>query len=176
MSGVPTNKLQFTLATGVIYAFSSKGRSTSTRIAHSVQWYLRTFWARLGGVYQRLIHRLYYLPHAAFLYVDDMLLFQETQIIGLSAAVIAVLFLLTGLPISWKKCEMGATIVWIGWSFNLRAGFVTSPEPKRRKLLDLLDKLLASSHCSKKSLEKFLGLALWITQLWPEMRIWLHYL
>ena len=176
MSGVPTNKLQFTLATGVIYAFSSKGRSTSTRIAHSVQWYLRTFWARLGGVYQRLIHRLYYLPHAAFLCVDDMLLFQETQIIGSSAAVIAVLFLLTGLPISWKKCEMGATIVWIGWSFNLRAGFVTSPEPKRRKLLDLLDKLLASSHCSKKSLEKFLGLALWITQLWPEMRIWLRYL
>ena len=134
------------------------------------------FWSRLGGVYQRLIHRLCYLPHAAFLYVDDMLLFQETQIIGLSAAVIAVLFLLTGLPISWKKCEMGATIVWIGWSFNLRAGFVTLPEPKRRKLLDLLDKLLASSHCSKKSLEKFLGLALWITQLWPEMRIWLHYL
>ena len=73
------------------------------------------FWARLGGVFQRLFHRICYLPHAAFIYVDDMLFFQESQIIGLSAAVIAILCVLTGLPISWKKCELGATIIWIGW-------------------------------------------------------------
>ena len=134
------------------------------------------FWARLGGFFQRLFHRICYLPHAAFIYVDDMLFFQEAQIIGLSAAVIALLCILTGLPISWKKCELGATIIWIGWSFNFRSGYVTLPENKRRKLLELLDKLLTSTHCSKKTLERFLGLALWITQLWPEMRIWLHYL
>ena len=134
------------------------------------------FWSRLGGVFQRLFHRICYLPHASFIYVDDMLWIQESQIIGLSAAVIAILCILTGLPISWKKCEVGATIVWIGWSFNIRSGYVTLPDVKRRKLVELLEKLLASSHCSKKTLERFLGLALWITQLWPEMRIWLHYL
>ena len=103
-----------------------------------------------------------------------MLFIQESQIIGLSAAVTAILCLLTGLPISWKKCEVGATIIWIGWSFNIRSGYITLPDIKRSKLLELLEKL--SSHCSKKTLERFLGLALWITQLWPEMRIWLHYL
>ena len=81
-----------------------------------------------------------FLPHAAFLYVDDLLFFQETKIIGFSAAVIAILCILTGLPISWKKCELGATIVWIGWSFHLRAGYITIPEHKRFKLMDLLRK------------------------------------
>ena len=108
------------------------------------------------------------------LYVVDLLWIQETTIIGLSAAVIAILCLLTGLPISWKKCELGSCIVWIGWSFHIRSGFVSLPESKRQTLLDLLKKLQSSSHCSRKTLEKFLGLALWVTQLWPDMRIWLH--
>lgn len=49
------------------------------------------FWSRLGGVFQRLFHRFCYLPHASFLYVDDLLLFQETKTIGLSASTIAIL-------------------------------------------------------------------------------------
>jgi hypothetical protein len=59
------------------------------------------FWSRLGGVFQRLFHRMCYLPHASFLYVDDLLMFQESSIVGLSAAVIAVPCMLTRLPISW---------------------------------------------------------------------------
>ena len=134
------------------------------------------FWSRLGGVFQRLFHRMIYLPHASFLYVDDMLMFQESSIIGLSAAVIAVLCMLTRLPISWKKCETGPVIMWIGWEFHIRSGFIVLPVSKRDKLITLLEKLQSSSHCSKKTLEKFLGLALWATQLWPAMRTWLHYL
>ena len=134
------------------------------------------FWSRLGGAYQRLFHRLCFLPHASFLYVDDLLWLQETKVIGLSAAVIAIICLLTGLPISWKKCELGPCIVWIGWSFHLTAGYVSLPSPKRQKLLELLQKMMSSNHCSRRTLERFLGLALWVTQLWPEMRIWLHYL
>ena len=133
------------------------------------------FWSRLGGAYQRLFHRLCYLPHAAFLYVDDLLMIQETSIIGLSAAVIAIICMLARLPISWKKCELGPTIVWIGWEFHITAGFIILPLEKRKKLLELLDKLHASSNTSRKTLEKFLGLALWATQLWPAMRTWLHY-
>jgi hypothetical protein len=32
------------------------------------------FWSRLGGCFQRLFHRFCYLPHASFLYVDDLLI------------------------------------------------------------------------------------------------------
>jgi len=78
--------------------------------------------------------------------------------------------ILVQLPISWKKCELGPTIVWIGWEIHILARYIALPSIKREKLLDLIRKLLASSHVSKKSLEKFLGLALWATQLWPAMR------
>ena len=169
-----TNRWQSTPKIEAIFVFSSKERFSFTKIAHSERWYLLIFGHVSGGCTRGYFHRLCFLPHAAFLYVDDLLWIQETTIIGLSAAVIAILCLLTGLPISWKKCELGSCIVWIGWSFHIRSGFVSLPESKRQKLLDLLQKLQSSSHCSRKTLEKFLGLALWVTQLWPDMRIWLH--
>ena len=98
-----------------------------------------------------------YLPHASFLHVDDLLYFQESSIIGLSAAIIAVLCMLTQLPISWKKCEIGPTIVWIGREFHITAGFIVLPVEKRDKLLSLLDKLQTSPNCSKKTLDNFWG-------------------
>ena len=61
-------------------------------------------------------------------------------------------------------------------TFKLVSLFNILPSAKRNKLMDLLHKLISSSHCSKKTLERFLGLALWVTQLWPAMRTWLHYL
>ena len=134
------------------------------------------FWARLGGVFLRLFHRFCWLAHSGFLYVDDMLMIQDNQVLPISTAAIAILCLLFGLPISWKKCEFGPTITWIGWQIHIYCGFVCIPSLKRNKLLDLLRRLTSSNHGSKKVLEQFLGLALWITQLWPHMRTWLHFL
>ena len=81
----------------------------------------------------------------------------------------------TSIPSLVLSSELGPTIVWIGWEFHINAGFIILPVEKRKKLLELLDKLHASSNTSRKTLEKFLGLALWATQLWPAMRTWLHY-
>ena len=134
------------------------------------------FWARLGGIFLRLFHRFCWLSHAAFLYVDDMFMFQDQQILPLSTACIAILCMLLQLPISWKKCELGEQLIWIGWRINIFSGIVSIPLPKRNRLLDLLRKLQSSSHGPKKVLEQFLGLALWVTQLWPHMRTWLHFL
>lgn len=140
-----------------IYVSSFKGRIYFYKVCPFGVVVSAHFWSRLGGAFQRLFHRMCFLPHASFLYVDDLLMFQETSIIGLSASVIAILCILLRLPISWKKCELGPTIVWIGWEFYLAAGFIVLPTPKRSKLLELINKLLMSSHCSKKSLERFLG-------------------
>lgn len=134
------------------------------------------FWARLGGFFLRLFHQFCWLAHAGLLYVDDMLMFQDIQVLPVSASAIAILCLLLRLPISWKKCEFGHTIVWIGWQIHIYCGFICIPLEKRRKLLALIQKLTSSNHGSKKALEQFLGLALWITQLWPHMRTWLHFL
>ena len=134
------------------------------------------FWARLGGIILRLFHRLCWLAHSGFLYVDDMLMLQDAKVLPLSAAALAILCILLQLPISWKKCEFGRTITWIGWQIHILCGFVCIPAEKRARILSLLQKLTSSSHCGKKTLEQFLGLALWIIQIWPHMRTWLHFL
>ena len=86
------------------------------------------------------------------------------------------MYLLSRLPIRWKKCEFGPSITWIGWHIHIFCRFICIPADKCRRLLALVQKLRSSNHGSKKALEQFLGLALWITQLWPYMRTWLHFL
>ena len=49
-------------------------------------------------------------------------------------------------------------------------------EPKRIKMLKYIDKLLASQRVKRPDPEKAIGLAMWVTQLFPNMRIWLQYL
>ena len=44
------------------------------------------------------------------------------------------------------------------------------------KLLDLIVQLQRHRTVPVKTLQKFLGLMLWVTQLFPYLRIWLHYL
>ena len=83
---------------------------------------------------------------------------------------------ITQIPISWKKSELGARIQWIGWLINFRAGTISIPQPKLDKLADYLKEMLKSSKTNRKALEKLIGLLMWLTQIFPLMRIWIHYL
>ena len=80
------------------------------------------------------------------------------------------------LPISWKKCELSHTITWIGWKFNFHSGLVSVHPDKQKKLLDLISSLLKHNRVPLKIIQKMVGLAMWLTQLFPLMRIWLHHL
>ena len=89
-----------------------------------------------------------------------------------------VLFQKVRLPISWRKCELSHSVVWIGWKFNFLSGLVSVSilHEKQQKLLALMDQLRSHQRVPLRSLQKFLGLAMWITQLFGQKRIWLHYL
>ena len=50
------------------------------------------------------------------------------------------------------------------------------PEDKIQKVSQYLNDLLAGNRTSRRRLEKAIGIAMWLTQLWPYMRIWLHHL
>ena len=134
------------------------------------------WWSRLGGWMLRCFHRLLWLSHTGLLYVDDFLFFQDAQIMPVSAALLCIFCQLTKIPISWGKCELGGSICWIGWIFHISAGFLEIPNDKITKLKKYLVDLQRSSKTTRKVLEKFIGLCMWITQLFPYMRIWLHYL
>ncbi len=134
------------------------------------------WWQRLGGWILRVFHQLIWLVHAAWLYVDDYFWIQRKDILPLTSTTMALLCRCLNIPISWRKCELSHTVHWIGWTFHVAAGFIALPEPKRIKMLRYIDKLLASSGVKRLGLEKAIGLAMWVTQLFPNMRIWLQYI
>ena len=133
------------------------------------------WWARLGGLLLRIFHHLIWLSHAGFLYVDDFLFFMEAHMMPLSATLLCIFCQLLGIPISWKKTAMNSAIDYIGWRFDFNAGIVTIPIEKIRKLRGYIEHLISQPRTTRKSLEKLIGLAMWITQLFPLMRIWIHY-
>ena len=132
------------------------------------------FWSRFGGYLIRMFHLLAWVAHAGFLYVDDLILFQDAKMMPVTASLIVIFCQLCRIPISWRKCELGPSIRWIGWDWNLSVGYVSLPFTKLDKIKSLIQKLSHSDRTSRKTLEQFLGLAMWITQLFPSMRTWLH--
>ena len=71
-------------------------------------------------------------------------------------------------PFHGRNVNLVPLLCGLVGNFTFRPDLLSYQPPKRTNYW--------TSHCSKKSLEKFLGLALRVTQLWPSMRTWLHYL
>lgn len=131
-----------------------------------------SWWSRLGGWILRFWHLLIWWPHVGLLYVDDFLFFMKKSGMPLTAALLRMSCQLFGIPVSWKKTVIGPAITWIGWTFHFRAGTVTIPADKLDKMIKYIDLLIRSPRTTRKSLEKTIGLAMWITQLFPLMRVW----
>lgn len=133
------------------------------------------WWSRVGAFILRCFHRLIWLIHVALLYVDDFFIYQDKQILPCTASLLCVFVILTRIPISWKKCKLSSTLKWIGWSIHIQAGYITIPEDKLRKVSEYLADLLHGNRTTRKRLEKAIGICMWLTQLWPYMRIWIHH-
>ena len=112
------------------------------------------WWSRLGAFILRCFHRLIWLAHVAMLYVDDYFIYQDSQVLPCSASILCIFCLLTGIPISWRKCELSGCLKWIGWSFHIKCGFLSIPADKVTKVLEYLQDLQRNSRTSKKKLEK----------------------
>ena len=134
------------------------------------------WWQRLGGFLLRFLHRLVWWPHSGFLYVDDFLFILEERSSPLAVCIICILCQVLHIPVSWKKCELGRQLTWIGWSFHIFAGYIEIPSSKLERLTRHLHDVLKSSRTHKKPLEKLIGLLNWITQIFPLMRVWMVHL
>ena len=134
------------------------------------------WWGRLGAFWTRLFHQIIYVAHALFLFVDDWLLVQRLDILPVTAALMTLFIQAFRLPISWRKAELDRQVNWIGWTLNFSTGIIKLQTSKRDKLLSLITDLLKRPKTSKKQIEKFVGLLLWVTQLFPVMRAFIHHL
>ena len=79
-----------------------------------------------------------------------------------------------GIPLSWHKLQLSVRVSWIGWDFQFSAGIVLLKESKRLKLLGMVQDLRKNPRLTKKDLERFIGLALWATNLFPVMKSMLY--
>ncbi|CAE7644829.1 unnamed protein product, partial [Symbiodinium sp. CCMP2456] len=114
-----------------------------------------------------------WLSHVLLLYVDDLLLFQNSKVLPLSAALTLAFCARFTIPLSWKKLQLGQTITWIGWEINLSCACCSLPEAKRNKLYELVSECLRHRQVSRKQLDKLLGLLQWILHGMPTLRPWL---
>ena len=86
------------------------------------------WWSRLGGFLLRMMRNSIWIPHAAWLYVDDFLFIQRKDMMPLTAALLCIFAQITHLPISWKKTELSTSLTWIGWRFHFLQAILRSPQ------------------------------------------------
>ena len=134
------------------------------------------WWGRLGAWLVRILHRLIWVQHGLWLFVDDFLLTQSQAVLPVFAILLAIFCRVFRIPLSWRKCTLGPLIDWIGWRFNFYNGIVSLHPAKQDKLIAHIEELLKHRQCTSKQLEKFTGLALWVTHLFPPFRALLHWL
>ena len=128
---------------------------------------------QIGWLFHPCLHLLIWLSHALLLYVDDLLLFQNSKVLPLSAALTLAFCACFKIPLSWKKLQMGQTITWIGWEINLSSACLSLPEAKRNKLYEQVSECLRHRQVSRKQLDKLLRLLQWILHGMPTLRPWL---
>ena len=134
------------------------------------------WWGRLGAWLVRTLHRLIWVQHGLWLFVDDFLLTQSQTVLPVFATVLAIFCRVFRIPLSWRKCTLGPMVDWIGWRFNFYNGIVSLHPAKQDKLIAQIEELLKHRQCTCKQQEKFTGLALWVTHLLPPFRALLHWL
>ena len=132
------------------------------------------WWSRVGAWIVRMLHRFIFVPHGLFLYVDDGLLLVQKSVAPLIASAALMFLGALGVPLSWRKLDLGSELVWIGWKFCLDVGHASLPTDKIEKLQALLSPLAVSGvKVRRKEVEKVIGILIWFTAGAFWLRPWL---
>ena len=128
------------------------------------------YWARAAGLFLRLLKRLVRVRHTGLIYVDDILSLLNRTSAPLWASVIVILLLCLRVPMSWHKCALGPSVVWIGWQMDFDCFTVRLDPANLLRLTALAKQLLASRECSVRDLERLTGKLLWLSSLFRCLR------
>lgn len=128
------------------------------------------YWARTSSLILRLCHRLLYLYHSGFVFVDDFLFNFCTPIAALQACTILLLFDFLNIPISWNKLQLAHRVTWIGWNLDTTTCLASIPEDKLLKLRNMLAKLTTPGKFLRQDIEKLAGNLLWLSDIVTSIR------
>ena len=130
------------------------------------------WWSRLAALLMRVAHHLLRHRHIGGVYVDDFLFLLPRATAIPMATLVVALFQCLGVPLSWKKVQMGLDLTFLGWDISLRSGFnASNAQSKQAKFLQSLDAILARPRqVSRLELQRLLGLCVWATQVCLRLR------
>ena len=133
------------------------------------------WWSRVGAATVRCLHRLIWVKHGLWLYVDDYLMLFPQSVAPLLSCLSVMLMCAMGVPLSWHKLELGSQLKWIGWHFSFGARpQACLPEDKRLRLLGMLTPLCHSgTKVDRTSVSKLAGLLAWWVGGVAWLRPWL---
>ena len=148
--------------------FRFQGRLFAYRSAHFGAKTSAWHWGRVSAALLRLLHRVLYFRHAAWVYVDDFFFLFPGGTASLQFTLSIILLQVIGAPLSWKKLEYDSSIEWNGWSIQPALMTAQLPQFKHEKITALIDALLQNP--GRKNLEKIIGILLWATSLVHHVR------
>ena len=139
--------------------FAWQGKLYHYTVCHFGAKFSAYWWQRIGAQIVRILHCLAkHLPHRAWLSVDDLPILLSIAHLQDSACLVIALLSILGVPISWRKAQLGAHVTWCGWTFQFDHETVHLTAEKLAKLPQQLSDLQYSKKIPRKRLESSLGL------------------
>ena len=133
------------------------------------------YWfSRVGAWLVRQLHRFLWIKHGLWLYVDDGLVVLPRETAPLLAGAVVLFLSALGIPLSWRKLDLGPTLVWLGWQFDFAGSWASLPSSKLAKFLGVLQPFRSrGAKVSRKAVESLIGLLIWYTSGAFWLRAWL---
>ena len=133
------------------------------------------YWfSRVGAWLVRQLHRFLWIKHGLWLYVDDGLVVLPRETAPLLAGAVVLFLSALGIPLSWRKLDLGPTLVWLGWQFDFAGSWASLPSSKLAKFLGVLQPFRSrGAKVSRKAVESLIGLLIWYTSGAFWLRPWL---
>ena len=132
------------------------------------------YWGRTAALLLRLLYSAFPMIPWHFVYVDDFAWILPKQEDGLLAMSILAFLLAVGLPLSWKKTELGTVVKWLGFIIHINEARVLIPGDKLHLLDTLLAKIENGDAHSELDVQKLVGRLQWASTAWPLTRPWLQ--
>ena len=153
-----------------LLSFRALGRLFCYRTLHFGGSCSAYYWARTSSLLMRLSHRILYLYHSGFVFVDDFLFNFSSPVAALQACTILLLFDFLNVPISWNKLQLAHQVTWIGWNLNTTTCLVSIPDDKLLKLRMMLSRLRTPGKFLRQEVEKLAGNLLWLSDIVTSIR------
>lgn len=158
-----------------LLVFKWSGRTFCYEVCYVGGTFPAYWWARVGGLFHRLLHLLIYVTHLGLLYVDDWLWHFLVAVAPFLAALSLALCVALGLPISWKKLQLGREVNWLGVVLDMGFRTWVLTDDKYAKSVKFLRWILASEDpYLRKKVETGVGLLNWEAHLFLFVRPYLY--